>query len=202
MAKRYKNNPYVWFSLHNEPPQWDPQPWRDIHERYLGPIRAAGAQNLVVVDAPTWGIDLGPKSDRPNVKFGYDPEMAPALAKKYGNVMLSMHNYGYDRGSAQALRDYVGKVRATGVPIIIGEFGYRLDGVKEWQWGDLNSVAGDKLATAATFDVQKELGLSVLWWHGTHGDTRSLKADYTAFWEHGSGNNLSEPGKRMWALTH
>lgn len=42
----------------------------------------------------------------------------------------------------------------------------------------------------------------MLWWHGTHGDTFSLKEHYDAFWEYGSGNRLSVPRKRMWALTH
>jgi len=44
--------------------------------------------------------------------------------------------------------------------------------------------------------------VGALWWHASHGDNYSLKADGNAFWHGGNGAGLSEGGRQLWDFTH
>lgn len=199
MGRRYQGNAYVWFNLHNEPGVIN-QEWFQANDRHATIVRATGAKNPIVVDAPGWGQDVG--SQQPwfvGSKFAYEADMAPALNSKHGNVILSQHNYGaYELYTTpEKFSAYVDKVRASGLSLIIGEYGYT---------NDKTSTAGvwqaNKDGADAFFAIHKSKKLGGLWWHATHGDNYSLTDDGSAFFTYGSGNRLSEAGKRVWALTH
>ena len=51
MAREFKDNPYVWFNLHNEPGNAtaNPEKWVSYHRELIDVIRAEGANNLIVV---------------------------------------------------------------------------------------------------------------------------------------------------------
>jgi mannan endo-1,4-beta-mannosidase len=199
MAQAYKSNPYVWFNVHNEPPV-ENQDWIDLNDRHLSLIRAQGAENIVVVDAPTWGQDLGPVDPWfSDAKYAYDATMAPALAAEHGNVVLAQHNYGgYQKyNSAAKLGDYIDRVHAAGIPLVIGEFGYTTD-----DSSTAGSYSDNRTGADAVFAAAPNKGVGMLWWHGTHNDKYSLKNDNSPFWTGGAGANLSEAGQTFWALTH
>ena len=66
MTRRYKNNPYVWFNIYNEPYEGDDtENWRVLHEYYVNRIRAQGAENIIVADVPQYGQGVELLTQRP-----------------------------------------------------------------------------------------------------------------------------------------
>ncbi len=58
MAQEFKDNPNVWFNLHNEPGNATPNPqWVAYHRELIDIIRNEGANNLIIVDGEAWGQD-------------------------------------------------------------------------------------------------------------------------------------------------
>lgn len=197
-AQRYKDNPYVWFNLHNEPPVQN-QDWYEVNRRSAATVRGAGARNPIVVDAPVWGQDLGAITPEfTGARYAHESDMAPALAREFGNVILSQHNYGsFDvYTDATAYGGYVDRVRAAGLPLIVGEFGMRTDGIEEWPL----QTDHNRRAIHAVAEVHRTRGVGALWWHANHTDGWSLFRDDTAFWTHEPGTMLSEGGQVMWGL--
>ena len=127
-----------------------------------------------------------------------DSDMAPKIAEEFGNVILSQHNYGsFDiYTDAGEYGRYVDRVRATGLPLIVGEFGMRTDGVEESPL----QTDHNRRAVHAVAEVHREKQVGVLWWHANHTDGWSLFRDDTAFFVHRPGTNLSEGGEVMWSL--
>lgn len=197
-AARYKNNPYVWFNLHNEPPVQNEE-WYEVNRRSAKVVRDTGARNPIVVDAQVWGQDLGAITPQfKGARYSYEPDMAPKIAEEFGNVILSQHNYGsFDiYTDAGEYGRYVDRVRATGLPLIVGEFGMRTDGVEESPL----QTDHNRRAVHAVAEVHRAKQVGVLWWHANHTDGWSLFRDDTAFFVHRPGTNLSEGGEVMWAL--
>lgn len=199
-AERYQDNPYVWFNLHNEPPVRDEE-WYAVNERTARVVRDTGARNPIVVDAQVWGQDLGPVTPQfKGAGFTTEPDMAPALSREFGNVILSQHNYGsFDiYTDVDAYGAYVDRVRAAGLPLLVGEFGMRADGVEEWPL----QTDHNRRAMYTVAEVHRTKGVGALWWHANHTDGWSLFRDDTAFFAHTPGTQLSEGGRVMWGLTH
>lgn len=200
VATRYKGDSGVWFNLVNEPEAADAD-WYEVQSRMLSAVRSTGAQNVAVVDAPQWGQDLG--STGPwfvGNKHGYDATMAPRLAAHYGNVVLSQHNYGAfaKYTTPAAYGKYADTVKRRGLPLVTGEAGYTID---------KSSTAGgfqpnyDGALSAFAANPGRNVGTFV--WAATHNDNYSLKNDGGPFYGGGAaGANLSDMGRRLWALTH
>jgi len=58
-ADRYKNNPYVWFQLINEPDTltFNSEAWISVHQQLITAIRNTGNQNPILVNGWCWGQD-------------------------------------------------------------------------------------------------------------------------------------------------
>ena len=128
----------------------------------------------------------------------YEPSMGPAVLAGNDNILFSQHNYaGYTDPASEGA--YLDAMHAAHLAVIIGEFGYGFDGVS-------SSAAGwttDHAAALANFTAAPPRGVGLLWWHGTMGDGYSLKDDGNAFYADGGPEaNLSDGGKRLWALGH
>ena len=54
----------------------------------------------------------------------------------------------------------------------------------------------------SVFDIAPSKGIGMLWWHATHGDGFSLKANGKAFYDGGPSANLSPGGQRLWDIGH
>lgn len=194
----YKDNPYVWFNLHNEPPVLN-EKWVELNRVTAKVVRDTGARNPIVIDAPVWGQDLGPVTPEfDGAWLAHDERMAPAINAEFGNVILSQHNYGsFDIYTDPArYAAYVDRVRAAGLPLIVGEFGARTDGVDEWPLQFEHNMAAVRTVT----DTYRNKGVGALWWHANHTDGWSLFRDDTSFTTHEPGTMLSEGGKIMWDL--
>jgi Cellulase (glycosyl hydrolase family 5) len=145
VAARYKDNPYVWFNLMNEPGEnanygvgaVDPR-WLSWNSYLAGRIRGAGAENPIVIDGSNNGQDIqynteGGQLARTDASaiLTYGPE----IMKQYKNVIFSLHVYdvwgkGTDAQNDARLIDYVSRVRATGAALIVGEAGFSENGLE------------------------------------------------------------------------
>ncbi len=198
-ANRFKDNPRVWSGLINEPEYLNAE-WMRIMNALASAVRNTGNVNPILLGVPCWGQDLGHMPPYfTNAKFSYDADMAPALQRAHGNVIVEQHNYGaYGMYStADKLAAYIAKVRKAGLTPLIGEFGYTID-----RSSTAGTFADNYAAAQAVFGAARKDGVGALWWHATHGDKYSLKADGSAFWTGGPGHGLSDGGSRLWKLGH
>jgi mannan endo-1,4-beta-mannosidase len=109
---------YIQLNIGNEPignganvPEWTADTSAAIKR-----LRSNGFKNLIVVDAPNWGQDWTfTMRDNAETVLAADPD---------ANTMLSIHMYAvFD--TAAKVRDYLAAFTSKGLPITIGEFGYR-----------------------------------------------------------------------------
>lgn len=215
-AGRYKDNPYVWFNIANEPGP-DPTPgdytiWQDLHSDAIDIIRGEGANNLIVIDGTwfgqdrsweTWitGTDLCTElPPEESAVLGYS---APLLSGN-SNIVFSLHVYemwGLDECTAQQHRDrlteYVEGVRALGAPIIVGEVGHKLTE------DDLQRIA----AAEALYAVAENLNLGILAYSSQDANAQASANYSTSFSLVQSGgfynvgvdqSNLSAFGQLHW----
>lgn len=217
MAAKYKDNPYVWFGTVNEPREFN-MPWTATQDRLVNAIRSQGAQNVIVIDPPTWGQDIGPSASWafPNARFSYEAPFTPYLINKYGNIVLGHHNYGalYDDTSDgtngtqdRRYSSYISKVHAAGIPLITTEFGFTYN--KSSTTGS-NAYVVNRRAALAVFTTNPQKGVGVLAWNGLHADNYNFKkktitnsdgttkTTSTSFYD--PDGELTELGQRLWNL--
>ena len=115
MAQEFKDNPYVWFNLHNEPGNKTPQhdKWVNYHRELIDVIRAEGATNTIVIDGETWGQDYQTRT----ILNKADEVMADNE-----NIVFSMHVYK-QWGDGSEVGGYIDDLHAENIPILVGEYG-------------------------------------------------------------------------------
>ncbi len=79
-------------------------------------LRAAGLHHNIVVDAPEWGQDWK--------NIMRDSAATVAAADRDANTLFSIHMDGVDT-TASSITTYLDAFKAKGLPLTIGEFGYR-----------------------------------------------------------------------------
>lgn len=102
--------------------EWGPEnspAWRDGYVTAIARMRAAGYTGTLVVDSGGCGQD-----SRDVIKYGADV----LAADPQKNILFDVHVYGgfYFPATASWMQDYskaMAALKATGLPIIIGEFG-------------------------------------------------------------------------------
>lgn len=208
LAQKYKNNPYVWFNLINEPggppyedghygdPAYSTVPrWVNVNRQIIQAIRATGAQNMIVVDGMTWGQDSEDGSGNRVSEYdsailrGGPQVMTNASGRPFGNVLFSVHTYGAWRTNpGPRLEQFFRDVRGKGMTPLVGEFNH----------SDLN-------VARAMVSVAHNLGVGRLVWHHNSGDTQLTTSGG------GTGNdinsctnptNLNELGQLVWSDFH
>ena len=191
-ATRYRDNQYVWFNPENEPTWNDNVEWLRLQKHYLDLIRSTGSENIFVADVQNSGNDAGWDGAKP-----VDSEsMGPELVKGQCNVLFSHHEYGGVDDSIGAAK-YWDNVHDAGLAMIVGEFGYKLA-----PGDDPSGYAQHVRGADSVFDIAPSKGIGMLWWHATHGDGFSLKANGKAFYDGGPSANLSPGGQRLWDIGH
>lgn len=114
VAARYKNNDWVMFELYNEPHDVSWAQWLNGDSEYAGmqnmydAVRAAGADNVVVVGGLNWAFDLS------GVQNGY--------AVRGDNIAYATHPYDYPGKQSGDWAAAFGFLAASS-PIIMTEFG-------------------------------------------------------------------------------
>jgi mannan endo-1,4-beta-mannosidase len=205
-AEHFKRNPYVWFNLLNEPGHGKPPPpsWLSMHERLLTTVRAAGAENIVMVDASNWGQEVGgvdsgnvPTENSSLLRWG------PTLARQFDNVVFSLHVYdewGVPRDDAARdarLADFIDRVHAAGLALVLGEVG-----------GGASPCCDPRsLATASAYRVAPRRGVGIIAWHGQAVDGFKLvrttgASSPDAIDDPDHPTNLTWQGELLWDLAH
>ncbi|MGC5379773.1 cellulase family glycosylhydrolase [Micromonospora sp. DT68] len=89
--------------------------WATDNANAIKRLRAAGLAHTIMVDAPNWGQDWSfTMRDNAASVFAADPAR---------NTVFSIHMYGVFDTAAE-ITDYLGRFRAAGLPIVVGEFGF------------------------------------------------------------------------------
>ena len=90
--------------------------WASDTAAAIKKLRAAGLHHNLVVDAPAWGQDWK--------NIMRDSAATVAAADPDANTLFSIHMYGVYT-TASSITTYLDAFKAAGLPLIIGEFGYR-----------------------------------------------------------------------------
>ncbi|MER7276321.1 glycoside hydrolase family 5 protein [Dactylosporangium sp. NPDC000244] len=108
---------YVVVNIGNEPyGNGDTSGWAEATGAAVAKVRAAGLRHLLMVDAPNWGQDWsGTMRDAAPAVFARDPQR---------NTAFSVHMYGV-YGTAAKVTEYLDAFGRTGLPLVVGEFGWR-----------------------------------------------------------------------------
>jgi mannan endo-1,4-beta-mannosidase len=194
LANKYKNNPYVWFDLQNEPGgDAHEQQWLDDHNTWSQAIRATGAQNMISYEGGTCGQEehygKGDWASASNF-FAWGPQLKSA----YGNVSFQLHVYGdWETGD---MVGFITAMRTKGLGMYIGEIGWPEGSNGVERNGSLNGYA-----------AAKSTGTGVLGWHGMGGDgynitTGSSGAHFNNINSTTNPSNLTEDGQLLWNYSH
>lgn len=204
LAHKYKDNPYVWFNIPNEPLSSDSSSaWLELHKSIYSRLRAIAPYNIMVADIPVYGQEISTLLDGSILPLGQGK----------CNVLYSWHTYGavsdyysnFDelksRAAHKAALEYF---KANNIPVVIGEFGDPLT-LSE---GTAGPARWNRIGANAVLDYAPENGVGLLWWHAT-GDsgnflTYSLMADrHQAPWSAAlTGEGLSATGQKFWQISH
>jgi mannan endo-1,4-beta-mannosidase len=90
--------------------------WASDTAAAIKKLRAAGLHHNIVVDAPAWGQDWK--------NIMRDSAATVAAADPDANTLFSIHMYGVYT-TPSSITSYLDAFRSAGLPLIIGEFGYR-----------------------------------------------------------------------------
>ncbi|MFF0317241.1 cellulase family glycosylhydrolase [Micromonospora sp. NPDC005252] len=107
---------YVIVNIGNEPyGNQNYSSWATDNANAIKRLRAGGLTHTIMVDAPNWGQDWSfTMRDNAAAVFAADPAR---------NTVFSIHMYGVFDTAAE-ITDYLGRFRAAGLPIVVGEFGF------------------------------------------------------------------------------
>lgn len=199
LAARYRDNPYVWFDVSNEPGGRggvDAENWLNMHRQVIRAIRdTAGNNNIIIVEGANGGQDAGDNSSG-NVAQGasailsYGNDVITFDGKTYPNIVFSIHPYDQWNGGDARMADFFDRVRAQNFALIIGEYGVRTD-------QDVQP------ATQSIFNTAPPRNIGLIVWHWVGGDFNDLTANTSTGggWEINDCNNptnLSWLGQLVW----
>jgi len=125
-ANRFKDNPYVWFNIMNEPgagcSKESADNWLKIHSILIETIRSNGAENIIVLDEHDWGQGGGYTRGASS----YDSaiiRMGKAINEKYQNIVFSLHVYDRWKDGKKRFDQYFDDAKERELCVILGEYG-------------------------------------------------------------------------------
>ena len=203
-AERYKSNPYVWFSLINEPDSmfYDTSAWTFVHQTLIQTIRETGNQNPILVSGWCWGQDACSWDDE-----DVNPDRSAILSMGHQvmsingeaqtNIIFNHHVYDqFQYNPASKLSRFHDAIHEKGYAVVVGEYGAGNN-------GNPTNLATDYLFQSV---ASRSIGRIVWNWHGY--DDSDLTTNTL---EYGSGNgindcsnptNLTDLGKKVWEDNH
>ncbi|MGI5184092.1 glycoside hydrolase family 5 protein [Dactylosporangium sp. CA-152071] len=108
---------FVVINVGNEPyGNNDTAGWAGATSGAVKKLRDAGLRHLIMVDGPNWGQDWsGVMRSNATSVFNSDPRR---------NIVFSVHMYGV-YGTASKVTDYYDAFQNAGLPLVVGEFGWK-----------------------------------------------------------------------------
>jgi mannan endo-1,4-beta-mannosidase len=110
---------YVVINIGNEPiGNTNPSQWTSATTAAIEKMRSNGFEHLLMVDAPNWGQDWNfVMRDNAQTVFNADNQR---------NTVFSIHMYSVFN-TASAITSYLNTFQNNGLPLVIGEFGWRFN---------------------------------------------------------------------------
>jgi len=125
-AERFKDNPYVWFNIMNEPGSDNSKKsadlWFEVHDAVIETIRATGAKNIIVLDDHGWGQASGYRGGKDSFASAVITK-GPAIIQKHDNIVMSLHVYDAWMDGKNRFDSYFQDAKDLGLCVILGEFG-------------------------------------------------------------------------------
>jgi hypothetical protein len=217
-ARKYRDNPYVWFNVFNEPGvaltnYYDkdgnkikeiPDYWMHMHGIFVERIRAMGNNNIVVFDGIASGQDhgewwsesgWGKFSPRSSAILTYGEKVVGYNGAQHHNVLFSFHVYDMWGNNADVMDQYINAVHEKKLGLIIGEAGC---------YTNKQSSAKGRAQKYMWQNKPLTRGVGILAWHLQPGDGMALVPEGTFSkindWE--NPTNLNWLGKPFWEATH
>lgn len=203
LANRYKDNPYVWFDVMNEPGglgHIDATSWIDLHRQIIRSIReVAGANNIIIVEGANGGQDAGDWSgsliaDANSAILSYADDVMNFDGKRYENIVFSIHPYDqWNMGDAR-MADFFDRVLARNLALVIGEYAVQTN-------ADTRPAAQSVFNTA----IPRRIGRIVWHWDGGDANDLTINTSRGGGWEIDnceSPTNLSWLGTQVWNDNH
>ena len=190
VAVRYKDNPYVWFNIMNEPGSKNKveKNWYDMHKLVIQDIRKAGANNVIVVDGYNFGSEDGNGTTKANLIddsssafLTYGQQLLKTDPKR--RIVFSLHTYTNWNWSLAKLDNFVERVHNKGLAMIIGEYAATTGN----SHGDLDVTEAARI----TLEVARKRGIGRLVWHYWSWDGNALT---TRSWGGSSGDTIDRQG--------
>ncbi len=129
-AKRFKDNPYVWLDLHNEPGNWegrlgDFSEWRSETLAAINTVRAVAPDMPLLVSGTAWGQDTGPRWNTSLINPSESALLSNLdIINAYSDIIMTFHMYDQWTFGADRLHDFIDRLLAgTQSPIIVGDYG-------------------------------------------------------------------------------
>lgn len=208
LATQFKDNPYVWFNIMNEPGGSSSssyyQKWVDWHREIIEAIRATGNESIIVVDGMWWGQDAGHTYDDGNISDSESAILSHGLdiLDSNDNIIFSFHAYSQWQGSVARVADYIDRVHAKEMALVCGEAGAGQEG--SGSYGDKDSY---RAGCDNVWNACKPRNVGMLAWHWQAGDDFNITNTGS-----GWGNNINSTtnptnltwysGQHLWDVTH
>lgn len=209
IASRYKNNPYVWFNIMNEPGGKNDveKYWYDLHKQLIQEIRKQGANNIIVVDGYNFGSEDGNGTTKANfinqsssAFLTYGKQLLNVDPKK--RIVFSLHTYTNWTWNIDKLYNFVDRVRKQGLALMIGEYAATTGNSQ----GDIDVTEAARMV----LEVAQKRSIGRMVWHYWSWDGNALT---TASWGGSGGDtpnktngsrptNLTWLGEKVWDDTH
>lgn len=203
LAKTYKNNPYVWINVQNEPGgnRLEREKWLHVHREIIKVVRdEAKADNIIVCDGSAFGQDVGELSTGPvreekSAILSYGKDLLSFGGKSYKNIVFSVHAYeqwsqGTPEQNRAKMEDFIERAQAEGLALLIGEYGTQRGEHLTWN-GTVGVIAAAQ---------KKEIGRIVWSWWGGDANDLTNEANGGGFMIDSIINptNLTPLGKLVW----
>lgn len=203
LATRYRDNPYVWFDVMNEPGgrnSIDVDNWLNVHRSVIRAIReTAGNNNIIIVEGAHGGQDAGnwesgPVPEENSAILQYADEVRSFDGQTYGNIVFSIHPYDQWNSGDARMADFFDRVLAQDLALIVGEYGVQTN-------------ADTRAATQSIFNTAVPRNIGRIVWHWDGGDDNDLTQNTSqgGGWEIDncqSPTNLSWLGNLVWQDNH
>jgi mannan endo-1,4-beta-mannosidase len=201
LAQRYRNNPYVWFDVMNEPGYaLDRTRWLGVHQAVVRAIRdTAGANNIIVAEGVYGGQDSGNWNSNyvlssNSAILTLAPDLMSFGGRTYSNIAFSIHTWDQWVYGTAKLGNFFNRVEGLNRAIVVGEYG-------------VLTTVNTEAATTAMFNTAPSRNIGRIVWHWDGHDYNDLTANTTwgGGWEINSctnPTNLSWLGQLVWDDNH
>ncbi len=201
LARRYRDNPYVWFDIANEPggrQGIDVEQWVGMHGKVIDAIRnVAQANNIIIVEGAFGGQDAG-NADASSVTesaiLQHSQDILHYNGQSYSNIVFSIHAYDLWNAGDAKMSDFFDRVQAQNLALIVGEYGTSTG-------QDTQPAAQSVFDTAPSHHVGR-----IVWhWDGSDNNDLTVNTSQGGGWEINNcqnPTNLSWLGQQVWKDNH